>query len=220
MELFIPDNDPIEFMFILCNCWWFIGEPIFCCIASWSVDFTIELFILGWQGLPSRTRTGTATRRGDGSGFKSKPFSCLERFNLYRWFWNHILTCTGLSLIILAKCSLSGADRYLCCLNRRSSSYVWAFENKTLRFRFFCDSLLLVLFSLLFSQLLSLCPSDFTVVWLLFTPEWLSVVEISLEWLESPGEFRWDTSERKKSLNKGLQSENSHYNLIKTVYTL
>lgn len=41
----------------------------------------------GWQGLPSRTRTGTATRRGDGSGLPapadpSRPFSCRARFVL------------------------------------------------------------------------------------------------------------------------------------------
>ena len=35
-----------------------------------------------------------------------------------------------------AKCSLSGADKYLCWRNLLSSSKVWAFENSTLLFRF------------------------------------------------------------------------------------
>lgn len=52
------------------------------------------------------------------------------------WFWNQIFTWVGVSLIIEAKCSRSGADRYFCCRNRRSSSNVCALENNTLRFRF------------------------------------------------------------------------------------
>ena len=36
-----------------------------------------------------------------------------------------------------AKCSLSGADKYLCCLNRRSNSYVCALEKRTRLFLFF-----------------------------------------------------------------------------------
>lgn len=39
-----------------------------------------------------------------------------------------------------AKCSRSGADRYRCCLNRRSSSYVCALLNSTRRFRFLCTA--------------------------------------------------------------------------------
>lgn len=37
---------------------------------------------------------------------------------------------------MLARCSRSGADRYRCCRNLRSSSYVCALENRTLLFRF------------------------------------------------------------------------------------
>lgn len=96
--------------------------PRFDCILWWSFDFMRPPFMVGWHGLPSRTSTGTATRLGDGRGCKSSPFSCRARFNLYLWFWNHIFTCTGDSLIMLAKCSRSGAERYRCCLNRRSSS--------------------------------------------------------------------------------------------------
>ena len=57
-------------------------------------------------------------------------------FVLYRWFWNQIFTWVGVRRIIDAKCSRSGALRYRCCLNRRSNSYVWAFEKSTRRFRF------------------------------------------------------------------------------------
>lgn len=97
------------------------------------------------QGLPSRTKTGTATRRGDGSApgccCSWTPFSCCARFVLYRWFWNQIFTWVGVRRIILARCSRSGADRYLCCRNRRSSSNVCALEKSTRRFRFLwlCD---------------------------------------------------------------------------------
>ena len=38
--------------------------------------------------------------------------------------------------MILARCSLSGADRYRCCLNLRSSSYVCALEKRTRLLRF------------------------------------------------------------------------------------
>ena len=36
------------------------------------------------------------------------------------WIW--LLTCVGVKWIKLAKCSRSGADKYFCCLKRRSSS--------------------------------------------------------------------------------------------------
>lgn len=131
--VFIPGSEPcIPFTIP-----WFMLACMLACICSCSC-FTIGP--VGWQGLPSRTRTGTATRRGDGKGFMSNPFSWRARFILYLWFWNHIFTCVGLSRIMLAKCSLSGAERYLCCRKRRSSSYVCALENNTLRFRFFCES--------------------------------------------------------------------------------
>ncbi|GIY95751.1 hypothetical protein CEXT_394261 [Caerostris extrusa] len=38
----------------------------------------------GWQGLPSLTRTGTATLLGEGRGFTSSPFSWRARFVLDR----------------------------------------------------------------------------------------------------------------------------------------
>jgi hypothetical protein len=49
----------------------------------------------------------------------------------------HGRTCVGVRRMMLARCSRSGADRYRCCRNLRSSSYVCAFENKTLLLRFF-----------------------------------------------------------------------------------
>jgi hypothetical protein len=45
-------------------------------------------------------------------------------------------TCVGVRRMMLARCSRSGADRYRCCRNLRSSSYVCAFENRTLLLRF------------------------------------------------------------------------------------
>lgn len=46
-----------------------------CCSDKWSCVFTSDPLTVDWHGFPSRTKTGTATRRGDGSGFISKPFS-------------------------------------------------------------------------------------------------------------------------------------------------
>ena len=101
-----------------------------------------------WQGFPSLTKTGTATRLGEGRWVTSIPFSARALFILYRWFWNQIFTWVGVRRIKLARCSLSGAERYLCCLKRRSSSYVCALENKTLLLRFFPESLPLLEVSL------------------------------------------------------------------------
>lgn len=95
------------------------------------------------QGLPSFTSTGTATRLGEFKPptFKSwAPFSWTARFVLYLWFWNQIFTCVGVKRIKLARCSLSGADKYRCCLNRLSNSYVCALENKTRRLRFLWET--------------------------------------------------------------------------------
>lgn len=177
----------------------FMGETLrFDCIAWWSWDFISPQLELGWHGLPSLTNTGTATRRGDGSGCKSSPFSCRARFNLYLWFWNQIFTCVGVNRIMLAKCSLSGADKYLCCLNLRSSSYVCAFENRIRRLRFFCDSELFELFwespsvmsssSASFSE--SSSCSDLMEVLM------LSCETSPLEWLDVlPGEWMGGNSE-------------------------
>lgn len=95
------------------------------------------------HGFPSRTSTGTATRRGDGIGpccwccwCSYDPFSLCALFVLYRWFWNQIFTWVGVSRMRLARCSRSGADRYFCWRNRLSNSYVWAFEKRTRRLRF------------------------------------------------------------------------------------
>lgn len=96
------------------------------------------------QGLPSFTKTGTATRRGEFNPptFRScAPFSWTARFVLYLWFWNQIFTCVGVNRIKLARCSLSGADKYLCWRNLLSSSYVCALEKRTRRFRFLCVKL-------------------------------------------------------------------------------
>lgn len=60
----------------------------------------------------------------------------LLKICFYLWFWNQILTWVGVSCIIEAKCSLSGADRYLCWRNLRSNSYVCALEKSTRRLRF------------------------------------------------------------------------------------
>lgn len=102
--------------------------------AGMSCDLTV-----GWHGFPSRTRTGTATLLGEGKGVMSKPFSCLAFFNLYLWFWNQIFIWVGDNRRMLARCSLSGADRYLCCLNLLSNSYVCALLNRTRLFFFFED---------------------------------------------------------------------------------
>ena len=64
------------------------------------------------------------------------PFSWAALLVLYLWFWNQIFTWVGDNRIQDAKCSRSGADKYLCCLNLLSSSKVCCLENKTLRFRF------------------------------------------------------------------------------------
>lgn len=98
-----------------------VGMLEACVFPSCCCCFTDEP--VGWQGLPSRTKTGTATLRGEGRGVMSKPFSCLALFVLYLWFWNQILTCVGVKRMMLAKCSLSGAERYLCCRNLKFRKY-------------------------------------------------------------------------------------------------
>lgn len=115
----------------LLTSWWWL------CMAA------VEVWLPAWHGFPSFTSTGTATRRGDCCCWQEPESCCIWcwdalslacRFILYRWFWNHIFTCVGVRWIIVAKCSRSGADRYFCCLNRRSSSYTWAWEKSTRRF--------------------------------------------------------------------------------------
>lgn len=200
----------IPFILFICPIPLFIGETLrFDCIAWWSCDFIRPQLELGWHGLPSLTSTGTATRLGDGSGCKSSPFSWRARFNLYLWFWNQIFTCVGVSLMILAKCSLSGADKYLCCRNRRSSSYVCAFENKIRRFRFFCVSEEFELFwespSVTSSSSPSFSDSSSCSDFMELT-EWplmLSCDISPLEWLEVlPGEWMDGISENYKNRKK------------------
>jgi len=58
-----------------------------------------------------------------------------NRINRPRKFTHQILTCVGVRLISWARCSRSGADKYFCCLKRRSSSYTCAWVNSTRRFR-------------------------------------------------------------------------------------
>lgn len=106
-------------------------------ITFWTGVGVLEPF---WHGLPSFTSTGTATRLGDCCAHRFAVSGCWValsfawRFILYLWFWNQILTWVGVRWIMLAKCSLSGADRYFCCLKRRSSSYTCAWEKSTRRF--------------------------------------------------------------------------------------
>lgn len=88
--------------------------------------------------MPSRTSTGTATRRGGGGGAcppSSRDLSCRCLLHLYLRFWNQIFTWVDVSFKLLARCSRSGADRYRCCLNLRSSSKTWACEKRTRGFR-------------------------------------------------------------------------------------
>lgn len=113
-----------------CKPGWYGGKDI--CIPNGNSGLLIH-------GLPSFTRTGTATLRGDVNPptlISCVPFSWYARLVLYLWFWNQILTWVGVNLIKLARCSLSGAERYFCCRNLRSNSKVWAFEKRTLRLRF------------------------------------------------------------------------------------
>lgn len=201
--LFMPGIEDIPFIWDRAP-FIFTEDPKLFCISSCSCDFIIEPPIGGWQGFPSLTNTGTATLLGEGRGFKSSPFSCLARFSLYLWFWNQIFTCTGVSRIMLARCSLSGAERYL---------WVWALENRTRLFRFFWLSGFWEEFpspfSLLPSHWTSLFVSDFTNVFELFIVEWLSVLETSLEWLELPGEFRCPSSTIAKGRTIFKLNENS-----------
>lgn len=94
------------------------------------------------HGSPSLTSTGTATLRGSGGSpyHDSIPavralFSSACFLHLYRLFWNQILTWLDVSFSMLARWSLSGAERYFCCLNRLSNSYTCAWENRTRGFR-------------------------------------------------------------------------------------
>lgn len=118
--------------------WWICGNCLMlkaengaAAVTSWGLRT--------WHGLPSLTRTGKETRRGE-SRYGSIPFSARALFTLYRWFWNQIFTCVGVKCKTLARCSLSGADKYLCCLKRLSNSNVCVFENRILRLRFFPES--------------------------------------------------------------------------------
>lgn len=133
------------------TCWfWWLTAPLdivitsfalFCCCTCWCLE--VDVLDSFWQALPSLARAGTASRRGDCGCAHKVSVSCCSccvalsfacRFILYRWFWNQILTCVGVRWIMLARCSLSGADRYFCCLNLLSSSYTWAWEKSTRRF--------------------------------------------------------------------------------------
>lgn len=85
-----------------------------CTARSWALS--------AWHGLPSLTKTGTATRRGEGRA--SPPYlSRLGRASSCSGgSGDQIFTCVGVRRIRLARCSRSGADRYRCCRKRRSSS--------------------------------------------------------------------------------------------------
>ena len=75
---------------------------------------------------PPRPRT---VARGGGGGAcppSSRDLSCRCLLHLYLRFWNQIFTWVDVSFRLLARCSRSGADRYRCCLNLRSSSKTWA----------------------------------------------------------------------------------------------
>lgn len=49
----------------------------------------------------------------------------IDEYSSRKNWVNVKLTCVGVRCIRLARCSRSGADRYFCCLNRRSSSYTY-----------------------------------------------------------------------------------------------
>lgn len=96
------------------------------------------------HGLPSLTRTGTATLRGDGRVVTPgptwppwgswSPFSCCARFVLYRWFWNQIFTC-GNTRHRFSQLSLKSLDNHrprafatFSNLGRVQSFQVWNFS--------------------------------------------------------------------------------------------
>lgn len=70
--------------------------------------------------------------------FRDKP---IDEYSTRKNWVNVRLTCVGVRCIRLAKCSRSGADRYFCCLNRRSSSYTYRYnreENRKRNVRLYC----------------------------------------------------------------------------------
>lgn len=78
-EEFIPAK--LEFIWFRLAFMLLRGFKLFCMILSCAL--TMPPLTLGWHGLPSLTNTGTATLRGEGSGFNScNPFSCRARFSL------------------------------------------------------------------------------------------------------------------------------------------
>lgn len=136
-------TDDVRCVTILLWLWWICGNGFILKAENGAVPGGMETVMSWgprtWHGLPSLTRTGIDTLRGE-SRNGSNPFSARALFTLYRWFWNHIFTCVGVKCKSLARCSRSGADKYLCCLKRRSNSKVWVFENRILRLRFFPES--------------------------------------------------------------------------------
>lgn len=109
-------------------------------IGTWPVlGYVVGSINFDWQGFPSLINNGTATLLGEHPLPLASTLSVAARFVLYLWFWNQIFTCVGVSRMIEARCSLSGALKYLCCRKRLSSSNVCAFENNTRLFRFLCS---------------------------------------------------------------------------------
>lgn len=106
-------------------------------IGTWPVvGYVAGSISFDWQGFPSLISNGTATLLGE----HPLPLASVAAlFVLYLWFWNQIFTWVGVSRIIEAKCSLSGALRYFCWRKRLSSSNVCALENSTRLFRFLCS---------------------------------------------------------------------------------
>lgn len=106
-------------------------------IGTWPVvGYAAGSISFDWQGFPSLISNGTATLLGE----HPLPLASVAAlFVLYLWFWNQIFTWVGVSRIIEAKCSLSGALRYFCWRKRLSSSNVCALENSTRLFRFLCS---------------------------------------------------------------------------------
>lgn len=103
------------------------------------LGYAVGSISFDWQGFPSFISNGTATLLGEHPLPLASTLSVAALFVLYLWFWNQIFTWVGVSRMMEAKCSLSGALRYLCWRKRLSSSKVCALENSTRLFRFLCS---------------------------------------------------------------------------------
>lgn len=80
-------------------------------IGTWFPGYVAGSISLDWQGLPSLTSTGTATRLGEHPLLPASTRSLAALFVLYLWFWNQIFTWVGVRRMMEARCSRSGALR-------------------------------------------------------------------------------------------------------------